>query len=72
MQSLRALSRSIQRYSRCGLLIPDELGYVSFSKERAQLLFQILADRYERGSVIITRNVNLKLTPSDNPILTPL
>jgi DNA replication protein DnaC len=56
-RSERGLSRSLQRYTRCGLLILDELGYVPFSKEGAQLLFQVLADRHERGSVIITTNL---------------
>jgi DNA replication protein DnaC len=56
-RSERALSRSIQRYARCGLLILDELGYVPFSKEGSQLLFQVMADRYERGSMIVTTNL---------------
>jgi DNA replication protein DnaC len=56
-QSERTLSRVIQRYARCGLLILDELGYVPFSKEGAELLFQVLAQRHERGSVIITTNL---------------
>jgi DNA replication protein DnaC len=56
-RSERALSRLIQRYARCGLLILDELGYVPFSKEGSQLLFQIMADRYERGSMIVTTNL---------------
>jgi DNA replication protein DnaC len=56
-RSDRALSRSIQRYARCGLLILDEMGYVPFSKEGSQLLFQVLADRYERGSMIVTTNL---------------
>jgi DNA replication protein DnaC len=47
----------IQRYARYGLLILDELGYVPFSKEGAELLFQVLAERHERGSVIITSNL---------------
>jgi DNA replication protein DnaC len=51
------LSRLIQRYARYGLLILDELGYVPFSKEGAELLFQILAERHERRSVIITSNL---------------
>lgn len=38
-------------------MIVDELGYVPFSKEGSQLLFQVLADRYERGSVIVTTNL---------------
>ena len=38
-------------------LIIDELGYVPFSKEGAELLFQVLADRHEMRSVIITTNM---------------
>jgi len=51
---LRAL---IKRYFNYGLLIIDELGYVPFSKQGAELLFQVLAERYERGSVMITTNL---------------
>jgi DNA replication protein DnaC len=51
------LSRLIQRYARYGLLILDELGYVPFSKEGAELLFQVLAERHEQRSVIITSNL---------------
>jgi DNA replication protein DnaC len=56
-QSERRLSRVIQKYGRYGLLVVDELGYVPFSKESAELLFQVLAERHERGSVIITTNL---------------
>lgn len=56
-RSERAVSRIIQKMSRFGLLILDELGYVPFSREGAQLLFQLLAERYERASVIITTNL---------------
>lgn len=52
----KRLGRLIQRYSRYGLLIIDELGYVPFSKEGAELLFQVLAERHERKPVIITSN----------------
>jgi len=51
------LQRLLQRYSRYDLLILDELGYVPFSKEGGELLFQILAERHERGAVIITTNL---------------
>jgi DNA replication protein DnaC len=51
------LSRLIQRYARYGLLVLDELGYVPFSKEGAELLFQVLAERHERRPVIITSNL---------------
>jgi len=53
----KTLSRLIQKYSRYGLVIVDELGYVPFSREGAELLFQVLAERNERGSVIITTNL---------------
>jgi len=51
------LSRIINRYARYGVLLVDELGYVPFSKEGAELLFQVLAERHERRSVIITSNL---------------
>jgi DNA replication protein DnaC len=53
----KALGRITKRYARYGLLIIDELGYVPFSKEGAQLIFQILAERHERKPVIITTNM---------------
>lgn len=53
----RQLQKILQRYFRYGLLIVDELGYVPFSKEGSELLFQVLAERHERGSVIITSNL---------------
>lgn len=53
----KTLSRIIGKYARLELLILDELGYVPFSKEGAELLFQVLAERHERGSVIITTNL---------------
>jgi DNA replication protein DnaC len=53
----RDLQRLIQRYSRYDLLILDELGYIPFSKEGSELLFQVLAERQEKGSVIITTNL---------------
>jgi DNA replication protein DnaC len=56
-QVAKNLSRAIQRTARNDLLVVDELGYVPFSKEGAQLLFQVLAERHERGSVIITTNL---------------
>ncbi len=51
------LSRVMKRYAAYGLLIVDELGYVPFSKEGAELLFQVLAERHERNSVLITTNL---------------
>ena len=44
----------IERYD---LLIIDELGYIPFEREATDLLFQVIAGRYERGSVAITTNL---------------
>jgi len=52
----KQLGRAVKRYASYGLLIIDELGYIPFSKEGAQLIFQILAERHEKKSVIITTN----------------
>jgi len=52
----KQLGRAVKRYASYGLLIIDELGYIPFSKEGAQLIFQILAERHEKKSVIITSN----------------
>lgn len=39
------------------LLIIDELGFVPLSKTGAELLFEVISQRYERGSVVITSNL---------------
>ena len=52
----KILSRALKRYAGYGLLLIDELGYVPFSKEGADLLFQVLAERHERKPVILTSN----------------
>jgi DNA replication protein DnaC len=53
----KILGRAVKRYAGYGLLIIDELGYVPFSTEGAQLIFQILAERHERKPVMITTNM---------------
>ena len=53
----RVLQRILKRYARYDLLILDELGYIPFSKEGSELLFQVLAERHEKGSVMITTNL---------------
>jgi len=53
----KVLSKVIKRYSNYGLLIIDELGYVPLSREGAELIFQVLAERHEKRSVIITSNL---------------
>ena len=51
------LSRLHQRYLRVALLIVDELGFVPFERTGGELIFNLLADRYERRSTIVTTNL---------------
>ncbi len=53
----KQLQRLLKRLDRFHLLVCDEVGYVPFSEEGAQLLFQVLANRYERSSVLVTSNL---------------
>src|SRR5579871_560186 len=51
------LDRVLAQLDRTDLLICDELGYLSFSRAGAELLFQVFADRYERKSLLVTSNL---------------
>ena len=51
------LDRFLKQLDRLDLLICDELGYLSFSRGGAELLFQVFAERYERASLLITTNL---------------
>ena len=51
------LDRFLGQLDKLELLICDELGYLSFSRAGAELLFQVFADRYERRSLLITSNL---------------
>jgi DNA replication protein DnaC len=51
------LDRLLAQLDRADLLICDELGYLSFSRSGAELLFQVFADRYERRSLLVTSNL---------------
>jgi DNA replication protein DnaC len=53
----RQLERLYKRLSRYNLLVLDEFGYVPFTKNGAELLFEVLSRAYERQSVIITTNL---------------
>jgi DNA replication protein DnaC len=56
-QTQYTLDRLLGQIDRAELLILDELGYVSFSRQGVELLFRLLTDRYERSSVLITSNL---------------
>jgi DNA replication protein DnaC len=51
------LERFLVQLDKMDLLVCDELGYLSFNRTGAELLFQVFADRYERRSLLITSNL---------------
>lgn len=53
----RRLQRLQKQLSAQDLLIIDEQGFVPLSKTGAELLFEVISQRYERGSIIITSNL---------------
>ncbi len=53
----RELGRLQRRLQKVDLLILDEFGFVPFDRAGGELLFNVLADRYERRSVIVTTNL---------------
>lgn len=48
--------RRLARYTKPSLLVIDELGYLSFCAQAADLLFQVVNRRHERNSTVITTN----------------
>jgi DNA replication protein DnaC len=62
-ESNRQLARELKRYQSPELLLIDELGYLPLDKRGAELLFQVIAKRYERGSVLLTTNIAFKDWP---------
>ena len=51
------LNRAIKRLSYYEALVLDDIGYVQQSREEMEVLFTLLAERYERTSVLITSNL---------------
>lgn len=51
------LDRFLRQLDKLDLLVCDELGYLSFNRSGAELLIQVFAYRYERPSLLITRNL---------------
>jgi DNA replication protein DnaC len=56
-QSSRELARVVGRYARTELVVLDELGYLALPDGAAELVFQALSERHERGSLIVTTNL---------------
>jgi DNA replication protein DnaC len=70
------LGRVLSAYVRPSLLLLDELGYLPIDKRGADLLFQVVAARYETGSIVISTNRPFrewgKLFDTDNTLATAL
>jgi DNA replication protein DnaC len=54
------LKRALRKYFRPALLILDEVGYLPIDQKGADLLFQVISQRYERGSIALTTNKPFK------------
>ena len=52
----RRLQTELTRLTRYPLLVIDEVGYIPFEPEAANLFFQLVSSRYERASLIVTSN----------------
>ena len=56
-QTAGNLGKMLKQLSKLDLLICDEWGYIPLDRQGAQLLFQVVADCYEKRSIIITTNL---------------
>ena len=48
------ITKTTQKYNRYDVIIIDDIGYVHQNKEEMEVLFTMMAERYETGSLIIT------------------
>ena len=58
------LKRELKKYLHPQCVILDEIGYLPIDQHGADLLFQVISQRYERGSIILTTNKPFKQWPS--------
>ncbi len=56
-ETCRELGRVIARYARTELVVLDELGYLALPEGAAELVFQVISERNERASLIVTTNL---------------
>jgi DNA replication protein DnaC len=59
-QAAQRLKFELRKYLTPELLILDEVGYLPIDKHGADLLFQVISARYERGSIVLTTNKAFK------------
>jgi DNA replication protein DnaC len=63
-QKRGTLKSQLRKYTSPALLILDELGYLPVDQRGADLLFQVISARYERGSIVLTTNKAFKQWPT--------
>src|SRR6266513_771041 len=63
-QKTGGLRSQLKKYLAPQLLILDEVGYLPIDQHGADLLFQVISQRYERGSIVLTTNKAFKQWPS--------
>jgi DNA replication protein DnaC len=63
-QTKGTLKTELRKYTNPSLLILDEIGYLPIDQRGADLLFQVISARYERGSIILTTNKAFKQWPA--------
>lgn len=63
-QTAGRTAKQLRTYTRPELLVIDEVGYLPIDKRGADLLFQVISGRYERGSIVLTTNKAYKHWPS--------
>jgi DNA replication protein DnaC len=66
-ESTRGLARRLNHYATRGLLLVDEIGYLSYDARAADLLFQVVSRRYERRSLVLTTNLPFSEWPTIFP-----
>jgi DNA replication protein DnaC len=57
MQEEQQLLKFLKKINKLDLLLIDELGFVELSNQATQLMFQIFSERYEKGSIFLTSNL---------------
>jgi DNA replication protein DnaC len=63
-QKKTTLKTELKKYLRPRILILDEVGYLPIDQHGADLLFQVISQRYERGSIVLTTNKPFKQWPA--------
>jgi hypothetical protein len=66
-QQHKLLSLALQRWARYDLIVLDEVGYAPFAQVGAELLFQVISERAEKATLIITTNLPFSEWTQDFP-----